>query len=85
MRFERPGYPLLHDIGPYVQILELGVASVWVDDERVLFDDSLFLLFFRLARLEPLLHVFDESKGGGQIGGRRRQLARLLGVGTAKG
>ena len=75
VRLQRSRDSLLDDVGTDVEILELGVASVGVDDERVLFDDSLLLLLLRLASFKLLLDVFDESERRRQVSGWRRQFA----------
>lgn len=63
MGLQRALHPLLCDVGPDVEVFEFGVASVQVDDQRVLFDDALLLLFLGLSRLVALLHLFDDAEG----------------------
>ena len=53
MSLERSRNPFLNDVGSNVEVLELRVASVGIDDERVLLDNALLFLLFGLARLEP--------------------------------
>ena len=68
----------MDDVGSDVEILELGVASVGIDDQRVLLDDSFFLLLFRLASFKPLLNFFDEPKRRCQVGRGRSRFTRFL-------
>lgn len=41
MGLERALHALLGDVGPDVEVLQLGVAAVQVDDQRVLLHDAL--------------------------------------------
>ena len=83
MGLERALHPLLSDVGPDVEVLELGVAAVEVDDQRVLLDDALFLFLLGLAGLVALLHLLDDAEGVLQVGGGHYRVARGLQVGRA--
>ena len=74
-------HPLLGDVGPDVQVLELGVAAVQVDGQDVLLHDALLLLLLRLPHLVALLHLLDDAEGVLQVGGGHRGVARRLQVG----
>ena len=75
MRLQRALHPLLSDVGSDVEVLELGVAAVEVDDQRVLLDDALLLLLLGLSRLVALLHLLDDAEGVLQVGGGNRRVA----------
>ena len=81
MCLQRALHPLLGDVGPDVEVLELGVAAVQVDDQGVLLHDALLLLLLRLPRLVALLHLLDDAEGVLQVGGGHRRVARRLQVG----
>ena len=78
MRLEVAGDALGDDVGSHVEILQSRVASVRVDDERVLLDDPVLLALLRLARPELLLHLLDDAERSLQVCRRSCQLARLL-------
>lgn len=81
VRLQGALHPLLGDVGSDVQVFELGVAAVQVDDQRVLLDDALLLLLFRLSRLVALLHLFDDAEGVLEVGGGHRRVSGGLQVG----
>ena len=76
-----PLHPLLGDVGPDVEVLELGVAAVQVDDQGVLLHNALLLFLLRLPRLVALLHLLDDAEGVLQVGGGHRWVAWRLQVG----
>lgn len=83
MCLQRALHPLLCDVGSDVKVFELRVAAVEVDDQRVLFDDALFLLLLSLSRLVALLHLLDDAERVLQVGGGHRRVAGGLQVGRS--
>lgn len=83
MCFQRALHPLLCDVGSDVKVLELGVAAVQIDDQRVLLDDTFLLLLFGLSRLVALLHLLDDAESVLQVGGGNRRVTGSLQIGRS--
>ena len=63
--------PFLHNVGPDVQVLQLGIALVVWYYEGVLLHQILLLFFLGLSGFELLLNFFDESEGFIEVRSRR--------------
>jgi hypothetical protein len=61
-------HALADDVGTNVQILQFGVSFVVADNEGVLLDQILLLLFLCLSVLELFLHLLDQTECGAQVG-----------------
>lgn len=65
--FKHPREPLLDNVGPDVQVLELGVAFALINDQLVLLDQVGLFLLFGLPRFILLLDVLDQPKCSVQV------------------
>ena len=83
VRLQHPGQPLLHNVGPDVQVLQLGVPLAGAGDEGVLLHEIGLLLVLGLPGLVLLLDVLDEAEGSVQVGAGGADLAGLSHVGAA--
>ena len=74
---EDAGQPLLDNVGPDVQVLELGVALALADDEGGLAHQVRFFSLLSLALPVLFLDLFDDLEGGVQVGARSIDFAGL--------
>lgn len=85
VRLEPTGHSLGHDVGPDVEILQLGVALVLRQYQRVLLNQVLLLALLGLAALELLLHLLDQPEGGVQVRRRGGNFTWLFGIRASVG
>ena len=70
--------PFLDNVGPDVQVFELGIPFALADHQRGLLDQIGLFSLFGLARPVLFLHVLDYAKGRGEVLRRRTDLSRFL-------
>ena len=67
VRLQHARETLLDDVGPDVEVFQLGIALAGAENEGVLLHEIGLLLVLRLASLESLLDVLDQLECSVQV------------------
>lgn len=76
-------HALVDDVGPDVEVLQLGVALALTDDQRVLLHQILLLSLLGLSVTVLLLHLLYEAERSTEVGAGSRDFTGLFHVGAA--